>query len=85
MPNITTLERNAKNETDVDKLNLRRIVAGAEVYYNFTGQTPCLNLEDEDQIGADMWDFQVKITISFVIKGNPIIYFIILTNQFTRI
>ena len=61
MPNITTIEKNDKNETDAEKLNIRRIIAGAEVYYNFTGKEKCLNLKDPDQIGADMWDYQVMI------------------------
>ena len=59
MPNETTFELNDKNETDQEKLNIRRIITGAEVYYNFTGKESCLNLNAEDNIGADMWDFQV--------------------------
>ena len=60
MPNETTFELNDKNETDQEKLNIRRIITGAEVYYNFTGKESCLNLNAEDNIGADMWDFQVS-------------------------
>ena len=60
MPNVTTIELNDKNETnDKEKLNVRRIIAGAEVYYNFTGNLKCLDLKNQDQIGADMWDYQV--------------------------
>ena len=60
MPNITTIELNDKNETDNEKLNIRRIIAGAEVYYNFTGKVGCLDLGNQDEIGAYMWDYQVK-------------------------
>ena len=66
MPNATTIEKNG-NKTDEEKLNIRRIVAGAEVYYNFTGKAACLDLEDQDQIGADMWDYQVCMTCGFAI------------------
>ena len=59
MPNISTIELNDKNETDQEKLNIRRIIAGAEIYYNFTGNVACLDLQDQDQIGADLWDYQV--------------------------
>lgn len=66
MPNETTFELNDKNETDQEKLNIRRIITGAEVYYNFTGKESCLNLNAEDNIGADMWDFQVAIFILLI-------------------
>ena len=59
MPNISTIELNDKNETDPEKLNIRRIIAGAEIYYNFTGKLACLDLGDQDQIGADLWEYQV--------------------------
>ena len=58
MPNETTIEKKG-NETDQEKLNIRRIISGAEVYYNFTGEAKCLDLENQDDIGADMWDYQV--------------------------
>ena len=83
MPNETTFELNDKNETDQEKLNIRRIITGAEVYYNFTGKESCLNLNAEDNIGADMWDFQVSrlsILITFfvgitLIKQLPLIWY----------
>ena len=37
---------------------IEAVTAGAGVYYNYTGKTKCLSLTDEDQIGADMWDYQ---------------------------
>ena len=58
MPNETTIEKKG-NETDQEKLNIRRIISGAEVYYNFTGEAKCLDLGDQDDIGAGMWDYQV--------------------------
>ena len=73
MPNETTFELNDKNETDQEKLNIRRIITGAEVYYNFTGKESCLNLNAEDNIGADMWDFQVSrlsILITFLLASR---------------
>ena len=60
MPNTTLIDKNDKNETDPDKLNMVRIISGAEVYYNFTGAAKCLNLQDPDQLGTNMWDYQVK-------------------------
>ncbi len=38
---------------------LKSIFDGVEVYFNFTGSSKCLKLSDPDQIGADMWDYQV--------------------------
>ena len=73
MPNETTFELNDKNETDQEKLNIRRIITGAEVYYNFTGKESCLNLNAEDNIGADMWDFQVsrlRVLITFFVGST---------------
>ena len=60
MPNETTIEKKG-NETDQEKLNIRRIISGAEVYYNFTGNAKCLDLGNEDKIGAGMWDYQVQV------------------------
>jgi len=73
MPNETTFELNDKNETDQEKLNIRRIITGAEVYYNFTGKESCLNLNAEDNIGADMWDFQActEMVMPICFKGSP--------------
>ena len=30
----------------------------ASVYFNYTGAAQCLNIQDEDDIGADMWAYQ---------------------------
>ena len=82
MPNATTIELNDKNETDQEKLNIRRIISGAEVYYNFTGDLKCLDLGDQDRIGADLWDYQVYrklfkvsyLMVNFPCRYNTIIY-----------
>jgi len=71
MPNETTIEKKG-NETDQEKLNIRRIISGAEVYYNFTGEAKCLDLENQDDIGADMWDYQActEMVMPFCFKGE---------------
>ena len=42
-----------------DKELLTNIFEAASVYFNFTGDAKCLNIQDEDDIGADMWSYQV--------------------------
>ena len=44
---------------DDDQELLQHIFAGASVYFNYTGKAECLNMMDEDDIGADMWSYQV--------------------------
>jgi len=41
-----------------DKELLTNIFEAASVYFNFTGDAKCLNIQDEDDIGADMWSYQ---------------------------
>ena len=83
MPNATTIEKNDKNETDQEKLNVRRIIAGAEVYYNFTGKLKCLDMKDQDQIGADMWDYQVQTERSFKTRAKlGFIFYSFIPNTF---
>lgn len=50
---------------------IKPIVAGASVYYNFTGATKCLNLDSGDDIGADMWDYQAcsEMVMPFCFDG----------------
>ena len=45
--------------TDDYMATVNAIIAGASIYYNYTGKTNCLNLDSGDDIGADMWDYQV--------------------------
>ena len=42
------------------KSTLRKIFAGLNVYFNHTGESKCLNYKNTDEIGADMWDYQVR-------------------------
>ena len=37
---------------------LLHIFAAASVYFNYTGSAECLNIAEEDDIGADMWGYQ---------------------------
>jgi len=37
---------------------IHAIAGGVNIYTNFTGTSKCTNLADQDQIGADMWDYQ---------------------------
>ena len=50
-----------KSNNDTNHTTLNAIIAGASIYYNFTGKMTCLNLDSGDDIGADMWDYQVKL------------------------
>jgi hypothetical protein len=49
------------DDPNVNRTTVKAIISGANVYYNFTGNTSCLNLDSGDDIGADMWDYQVPI------------------------
>ena len=44
----------------------------ASVYFNFTGSATCLNLSDEDDIGADMWTYQActEMVMPFCYDGS---------------
>ena len=44
----------------------------ASVYFNFTGSATCLNLSDEDDIGADMWTYQActEMVMPFCYDGT---------------
>ena len=48
-----------KNLTEQLRL-LESIYDAASVYFNYTGDATCLNLGEEDDIGADMWSYQVS-------------------------
>jgi lysosomal Pro-X carboxypeptidase len=37
---------------------LKKVFAGANVYFNHTGEAKCLNIKSEDDIGSSMWDYQ---------------------------
>ena len=46
------------NDTGNYKTVIKGISAGVNLYNNYTGTAKCLNLNEEDDIGADMWDYQ---------------------------
>jgi len=48
------------------------IFKAASVYFNSTGETKCLNLEDQDDIGADMWSYQActEMVMPFCYDGK---------------
>jgi len=50
---------NLNENKDANHTIVNAVIAGASIYYNFTGKTSCLNLDSGDDIGADMWDYQV--------------------------
>ncbi len=50
---------NLTENKDTNHTIVNAVIAGASIYYNFTGKTSCLNLDSGDDIGADMWDYQV--------------------------
>ena len=41
-----------------DQSLLLLVFEAASVYFNYTGAAQCLNIQDEDDIGADMWAYQ---------------------------
>jgi hypothetical protein len=51
---LTDFQDNFDNKTI-----LRKIQAGANVYNNYTGNSKCFDMGTNDQIGADMWSYQV--------------------------
>ena len=57
------------NETNSNKTIVMSIVSGANIYYNYTGNTTCLNLTSEDDIGADLWEYQVE-HLSCIFSNN---------------
>jgi len=42
------------NDTEL----LQLVFKAVSIYFNFTGEAECLNLMEEDGIGADMWSYQ---------------------------
>ena len=54
------LEGSTNKNKDENKKIVDQIVAGASIYYNYTGETKCLDFADPDDIGAQMWAYQVK-------------------------
>ena len=42
------------------------------MYFNYTGSAKCLNIQDEDDIGADMWSYQActEMVMPFCYDGS---------------
>jgi len=55
-----------------DKEILIQVEAAASLYYNYTGKTKCLDIEDSDDIGADMWDYQACTEMVFPVCTDGI-------------
>jgi len=51
---------------------LSHIFQAASVYFNFTGEAKCLNIAEEDDIGADMWGYQActEMVMPFCYDGS---------------
>ena len=47
---------------------ISHIISAASIYFNFTGKAKCFNLAEEDDIGADMWNYQVKLKKRAVVR-----------------
>jgi lysosomal Pro-X carboxypeptidase len=60
-----------KNLTEQLRL-LESIYDAASVYFNYTGDATCLNLGEEDDIGADMWSYQAcsEMVMPFCYDGT---------------
>jgi len=61
----------SKSYTD-DKELLLLVYQAASVYFNYTGSASCLNIQDEDDIGADMWSYQActEMVMPFCYDGS---------------
>ena len=55
-----------------DKELLVNVYEAASVYFNYTGSAECLNIQDEDGIGADMWSYQActEMVMPFCYDGS---------------
>jgi len=56
------------NETEL----LLNVFNAVSIYFNYTGNSTCLNLSDEDDIGADMWTYQActEMVMPFCYDGT---------------
>jgi len=54
-----------------DKELITHIFNATSIYFNFTGDAKCLNLAEEDDIGADMWNYQAcsEMVMPFCFNG----------------
>ena len=59
----------ATNYTQDQQL-LGMVYQAASVYFNTSGEAKCLDLGQEDDIGADMWGYQVINSLEFPLFFN---------------
>ena len=95
MPRATPKPMPKPDKFLAEKKLLTAIGAAASIYWNYTGTTKCLNISDSDDIGADMWEYQVQgpspVLPVFIFKhvfGNftNVRYFMFfLTNDFANL
>jgi len=57
---------------DSDQKLLENVFTGLNVYFNYTGDSKCLDLGDEDDIGAGMWTYQscTEMVMPFCYDGT---------------
>jgi lysosomal Pro-X carboxypeptidase len=57
---------------DSDQKLLQNVFTGLNVYFNYTGDSKCLDLGDEDDIGAGMWTYQscTEMVMPFCYDGT---------------
>ena len=62
------LSRPFKDEEEL----LTNVFQAASVYFNYTGSAKCLNIAEEDDIGADMWGYQActEMVMPFCYDGT---------------
>merc|ERR1712032_1600177 len=57
---------------DSEQQLLANVFAGLNVYFNYTGDSKCLDLGEEDDIGAGMWTYQscTEMVMPFCYDGT---------------
>lgn len=62
------LSKPYQNDTEL----LNHVFQAMNIYFNYTGQAECLNLMEEDDIGADMWSYQActEMVMPFCYDGT---------------
>jgi len=70
-PVVAVCEHLSKPYTNDTEL-LQLVFKAVSVYFNYTGDAKCLNLMEEDGIGADMWSYQActEMVMPFCYDGT---------------
>merc|ERR1719495_1082512 len=68
--------KSLQQEYKEDKVLLTHIFSSVSVYFNYTGKAKCLNIQDEDDIGADMWNYQAcsEMVMPFCFNVNETMF-----------